>query len=478
MELQALTRADRSALRPVFEDPVRFSRGVLGDRPWSTQQAIMRAVADHPLVAVKACHASGKTHAAGRLALWWLLRWKDAKVITTAPTWRQVKLIWAEIGDACRGSRIPMPEPSQTGIKFSDQHYAIGLSTNDPTKFQGYHGEKVLIIVDEATGVLASIYDAIEGIRAGGDVRVLLLGNPTVPGGKFYETFTRERSLWKLFTISAFDTPNLRGLTETALLAMNQDELQTAESSFLVTRRWVAERWHRWGPTHPMYRARVLGEFPEQSELSVYSLAWIERASHEPAVTPTAGLIQVGIDVAGPGEDETALVARVGGHILCCRAWAKADPRGEVLAELARLRALPGFALGPIVVDAVGIGYYMAAHVADAGYQVYGFNAGGRPMDTEHFVNAKAEAYWALREWLERGAVSGLEDEEAQAQLAGIRYQHTAGGRIEIEQKEKARKRGQASPDRAEAHVLAFTRAVPREVSVSYGPEDYEISPI
>jgi hypothetical protein len=28
-----------------------------------------------------------------------------------------------------------------------------------------------------------------------------------------------------------------------------------------------------------MYRARVLGEFPEQSEISVYSLAWIEKPS-------------------------------------------------------------------------------------------------------------------------------------------------------------------------------------------------------
>ena len=55
---------------------------------------------------------------------------------------------------------------------------------------------------------------------------------------------------------------------------------------------------------------------------------------------------------------------------------------------------------------------------------------GHSPIDAERFVNAKAEAYWALRESLERGAVAGLTDEQMQAQLAGIRYRHTPGGRF------------------------------------------------
>jgi len=56
------------------------------------------------------------------------------------------------------------------------------------------------------------------------------------------------------------------------------------------------------------------------------------------------------------------------------------------------------------------------------------FNAGGSPLNPEHFVNAKAEAYWSLREWLERRGIVGLTDEEMHAQFAGIRYRHTASG--------------------------------------------------
>jgi hypothetical protein len=65
--------------------------------------------------------------------------------------------------------------------------------------------------------------------------------------------------------------------------------LADAPAPYLVTRRWVKERYQRWGPNHPMYRARVLGEFQEQPEVSVYSLSWIEKASQEPPPMPNNG---------------------------------------------------------------------------------------------------------------------------------------------------------------------------------------------
>jgi hypothetical protein len=64
-----------------------------------------------------------------------------------------------------------------------------------------------------------------------------------------------------------------------------------------------------------------------------------------------------------------------------------------------------------------------------------------------------------------------------QGQLAGIRYRHTASGRVEIESKEEAKKRGQQSPDHGEALVLAFARAVSRQQTVAFSVP-VAISPI
>src|SRR5580692_3892018 len=101
-------------------DPVHFAGGILKSNLWRKQRDIMRAVATKPLVAVKACHASGKTYQAARLALWWLLRFPEGKVINTAPGWRQVRLMWDEIRLAASQSRIAFPVPSATELPISD----------------------------------------------------------------------------------------------------------------------------------------------------------------------------------------------------------------------------------------------------------------------------------------------------------------------------------------------------------------------
>jgi hypothetical protein len=184
---------------------------------------------------------------------------------------------------AVKRSRIKYPTVSQTELKLGPGNYAIGLSTNEGVRFQGFHGDHILIVLDEAPGVLPEIWEAIEGIRAGGDVRVLALGNPTIASGPFYDAFTANRDLWRTFTISAFDTPNLAGLTLPDVLALHEVELDIAPNPYLVTRRWVREKWSEWGEDNALWQARVLGEFPVQSDNALISLAWLEAAARRPA---------------------------------------------------------------------------------------------------------------------------------------------------------------------------------------------------
>lgn len=460
-------------------DPVHFAADFLRSSLWRRQRDIMRAVASKPLVAVKACHASGKTYQAARLALWWLMRYPEGKVINTAPSWRQVKLMWDEIRSARKESRIAFPKANATELRLTESNYIQGISTNEAVKFQGVHGHNVLIIADESPGIRADIWEAIEGVRAGGDVHVLMLGNPVIPSGYFFNAFGRGRTIWTTFTIGAFDTPNLNGFTLEQLLEMNEDDLPRPSLPYLITPRWVRERALAWGVKHPMFQARVLGQFPTQSSYAVFSLEMIEGAKRDPtpAESDSAKVlpIQVGIDVAGPGEDETVVVARAGGVVLGVHVFTEADPRGRVVQLLGKIAA--SGRLGDVVVDSVGIGYNFAQHLSDHGFNVWLFNAGQRAVSDERFANLKAESYWCLREWMERGAICGLNELETEAQLSSILYRTTSSGRTEIESKEEARKRGQASPDRAEAMVMAFWKVIPRQQVITYG-ERYVISPV
>ena len=455
-----LTTEKKRKIRETLADPVKFARKWLQADLWDTEAQILHSVAQHPRTAVKACHASGKTFVAALAALWWLARWMEAIVVTTAPTWTQVeKLLWGEIHKALGKSLYPFPKATMTELRIGPERYAMGLSTSvtnqdEGVRFQGFHAAHILMILDEAPGVDPKIWDAIEGARAGGDVRILALGNPTVASGKFHDVFHEQRDGWKTFTISAFNTPNLRGITVNELLHLPDEDLDRNVRNYLTTRRWVREKFSEWGPGHPLWESRVLGEFPHQAADALLSLTWLEQAKYR--TIQGKGKLRAGLDVAGPGEDETVLCIRRGPQIVRLESWPDSDPRGEVVATLMPYRD----ELETVNVDSIGIGWGMYCHLLDHEFPASAVNVGESPSDPEKYVNLKAELYWGLRMRAQSGDLCGVLDDRTIAQLSGIRYKHNARGQVVIESKDEARKRGVKSPDRAEAIMLAFAEIV------------------
>lgn len=445
-------------------NPVAFSRDILGADPWSACEDIMRALAQpHARVAVRACHGSAKTWVAAQLVLWWLSTGGIA--ITTAAKFTQVKkLLWLEIHKAYGKALLPIGgQLNDTELRIAPDCYALGMSTNDETRFQGWHAPRLLFVLDEAPGIAPGIYRAIKGSRAGGDVRQLVLGNPIPPGGPYQDCFTVQRAGWTTFRVDAFDTPNLEGVAlaedgvdgpgrTKELTELTEEELDWAPRPYLTTRRWVLECYTDFGTRSPYWQAKVRGEFPEQAEDALLALGWLEKARQSELNSADDERAFAGIDVAGPGEDETVACVRVGPRIVAMQAWASADPKGAVAAFLAPWKDR----LDQVNVDSVGIGWYFARHLEDLDFPVTDVNAGDAANDREKFANLKAELYWGFRERCEQGLVAGLDDELAISQLSTIRYQHKPSGQIAIEKKDDARKRGLKSPDRAEAIILAF----------------------
>ena len=85
----------------------------------------------------------------------------------------------------------------------------------------------------------------------------------------------------------------------------------------------------------------------------------------------------------------------------------------------------------------------------------------GENDPSRRFLNLKASFYQALADAFEHDQIEGLTDETTIGQLAGILTEIDSRGRIKIESKEDARKRGVPSPDRAEALMLALGEPPP-----------------
>ncbi len=111
------TKQAEIRLRQKITDPAAFGKRVLGLDLWDRQKEILTALTRADRVAVKACHASGKTLVAAAAVLWWLVNHKDGVVITTAPTWVQVeRVLWGEIRRLAVQSKLDFPQPSSSSL--------------------------------------------------------------------------------------------------------------------------------------------------------------------------------------------------------------------------------------------------------------------------------------------------------------------------------------------------------------------------
>jgi len=82
-------------------------------------------------------------------------------------------------------------------------------------------------MLQDTSGVLAEIWESIHGISAGGEVHEVVIGNPLRASGPFYDPLMSGREGWHTIMISAFDTPNLAGLTPEMLLALQRKSWTT-----------------------------------------------------------------------------------------------------------------------------------------------------------------------------------------------------------------------------------------------------------
>jgi len=235
----------------ILTDPLWIYENLLDFHPWSKQLEVLQSVRDNKRTVVRSCHGSGKTAVAAVAVLEYMLK-GPCRVITTAPTWSQVEqLLWREIAQRHRNIKPDFGKLFKTQLEIAPDWFAIGLSTDTPERFQGHHAPRMLLVVDEASGVDDAIYEASEGFLTAEGARVLLIGNPTRTTGTFYRAFKPD-SGWNRVHISAFDSPNFTG-----------EEVHPDAARALVTPEWAADAATQWGIDSPAYKIRVLGNFAE-----------------------------------------------------------------------------------------------------------------------------------------------------------------------------------------------------------------------
>lgn len=481
-------------LRIWMAKPHVFFKDVLGWQPWEKQVEVLQSVRDYKETYVQSCNAAGKSYLAAGLVIWWLMT-RQGKVITTAPTWRQVKdILWSKIGAMCATAPALGLKPLQASLDIGPDWYAKGISTIQPEKLQGYHGN-VLIIVDEASGVTnPAIWEALDGdMTDDKHDRMLAIGNPTDPTGEFARRCKSARNfpikgVRNNIKISAFDTPNVR-----------KKEVVIPHT---VSYEWVQQKLADWGEQSPMSMVRIYGEFPRVGGESLFPLSWLDRAfEYDTSIPldPETGdfIIQegttmhqmpelvwkdnsmtaMGVDIGG-GMDNNAFAVRTGHKLIQVYGWPEDDTSDIVSDGNPNIyQWVDNHKVQVVQIDALGIGQpiynYAKKHKkTNARYRhvrIRPFKASNASTQDKYFANLKAEAYWNFRKLLENtdvdmSSITGDMRNLIEKQANAIRWKLNAKGQIQIEEKRIMKAREGFSPDELEAIIMAFHRSTKADV--------------
>jgi hypothetical protein len=218
-------------------------------------------------------------------------------VAITSASFNQVKkIIWHEMKNmyrACDGViGGELYEDPRSGLVFPDGREIFGFSTKEPERAAGISGANLLYLVDEGSGVEETIFEAIEGNRAGG-AKIVMFSNPTKTFGTFYESFHAKRSFWNTIHISSEESPNV--LARRKIIPG------------LATVGWVQEKRKEWGEESPLFKVRVAGDFPPIGEDTVIPLYLVDMAKLDYEEYALEGPLRIGVDIAKFGNDDSVI---------------------------------------------------------------------------------------------------------------------------------------------------------------------------
>ncbi len=91
---------------------------------------------------------------------------------------------------------------------------------------------------------------------------------------------------------------------------------------------------------------------------------------------------------------------------------------------------------GIIFVDSIGYGAGVADRLRELRLNVCDIQVSESPSQKEKFANLRAELWFELRDWLEKGTGSIPNDEDLLAQASAVKYSYHSSGKLIIEKKE------------------------------------------
>ena len=342
----------------------------------------------------------------------------------------------------------------------------VPWSERNTEAFAGLHnqGKRILVVFDEASAIPDVIWETTEGALTDEDTEIIwaAFGNPTRNKGRFRECFDNGR------------------------FAHRWNSLAIDSRSVSFTNKAQIEKWVTdYGEDSDFVRIRVKGVFPRVDAESFISYE-VATEAVERDIEPQRGGIILGVDVGRFGDDPSVILARCGRDatqhaVEIHYGLDTMQLAARVSAYCLRVRA------SAVMVDGGGVGGGVIDRLRQLHIPVMEVDFGSKPDgtnpdDMSKYANKRAEIWGAMRAWLRTGRIPNIAVGEQRTlvdELVGPTYGLNSKEEILLESKKDMRRRGEVSPNVADALACTFAYPVfamdgPTEVEEPTVADDYD----
>lgn len=397
-------------------------------------------------ITIESGHGTGKSCTLSWLIIWFLFCFKDSQIPCTAPTSSQMHdVLWKELS-----KWIQRLKP-EIKIKFdwSSEYLRITESPQTwfaraktakkeaPEALAGMHGDFVMFVIDEASGVPEEVFNTAEGALTQEDILVLMISNHTRLTGYFHDSHTKDARNWQRLSFNSEQSP-------------------------IVDNAYVQRIIDKHGIESDEYKIRVKGTSPSEEGMDDkgYIPLLGEFDVKYTVETPFIGEKRLGVDPSGEGQDVSAWVTRDNFKVKALAKELISNAKSIAQKTMTWMTDL-GIKDIDVMLDNFGEGADVSKEMAlsESRYNIGTVNV-GQSADEDIYLNLRAEAFFRLRAWVKAGGtiIDTPLGRELGKELLLIKYRRNEAGKIQIMPKQEMRKQGIPSPNFADGLMLTFIR--------------------
>lgn len=410
----------------------------------SQQIEALKAISTERRVSIRSGHGCGKDSIAAVTAWWYMVSRPYAKVAVTAPTHRQLHDIFrTELAKWFRKSNLQdefvmqkdivfhKSAPKEWWIRFISPQVRATKDEQAET-LAGLHGDHLLLIVDEASGVPDPMFIPLEGALTQEDNKVILIGNMTKNTGYFYDTHFHKEIAKAWFKLH-----------------------WDSRDSSLVTKEMTDFYINKYGEESSVYAVRVKGDPPHEDERTLIPLAWPRQCLGNEFPIAEDEPKYLGVDVARYGEDKSIIMPRQGLKIFPWKTFSGLNTIS--LGGFINQHYLDTDADG-LAIDEIGVGAGVTDWLYKHGHlNVFGINVAEASSNIAEYNRLRDELWLLVREKCMKGLYNFPETPEGEElcnELASPTYDFNSHGGYIVESKKAMKLRGIMSPNIADALCL------------------------